>query len=141
MRTEAERAHLEAVVLAAGQATRFGGGKLTAPWRGGVLLDGVLAAAFAAPVRTVTLVTRDDAGAAMAAAPVFAGRRGHPAVIARSLFPDLLALTGDAGARAILDRLGPALALVAAPDDGVLFDVDERGDLEPKKPGSPLSRG
>lgn len=66
---------------------------------------------------------------APAAAPVFEGQRGHPALIGPALLPRLLTLHGDAGARAILKDLGEALALVAAPDDGVLFDVDERGDL------------
>ena len=51
---------LEAIVLAAGAGSRFGGAKLTAPWRGGVLIDGALAAAFAAPARSVTLVTGAD---------------------------------------------------------------------------------
>lgn len=193
-------ARLEAVVLAAGAGRRFGGGKLTAPWRGGVLLDGALAAAFAAPVRGVTVVTGVDAEAvaaaaracaertgqstrlrivhaadhaegmaaslragiaalppnaggafvflgdmprvpaavlgplaeqlaagALCAAPTFQGARGHPAVFAAALFPELLALTGDEGARKVLERVGPAR--VEAPDEGVLFDVDERGDL------------
>jgi molybdenum cofactor cytidylyltransferase len=53
-------AALEAIVLAGGAGSRFGGAKLTAPWRGGVLLDGALAAAFDAPVRTVTVVTGAD---------------------------------------------------------------------------------
>jgi len=203
MTTEARNcgARLEAVVLAAGAARRFGGGKLTAPYAGGVLLDGALAAAFAAPVRSVTLVTGTDAAAVEAAArvwaersgqaarlrivhasdhaegmaaslragvaslpedaagafvflgdmprvplavlellaarlgagdlcaaPVFQGRRGHPALFACALFPDLLALTGDQGARAVLQRVGAAL--VEAPDEGVLFDVDEAGDLD-----------
>ena len=200
MATEAPE--FEAVVLAAGAGRRFGGGKLLAPWAGGALLDGALAAAFAAPVRRVIVVTgtaaaqveavvrdfaaqtgaadrllvvhaddheegmgaslrraaaelpADCAGAfvflgdmprvphavleglaqavragAPAAAPVFEGRRGHPALIGKVLLPQLRALTGDAGARAILKDLGGALALVTAPDDGVLFDVDERGDL------------
>ncbi|HEX7947277.1 MAG TPA: NTP transferase domain-containing protein, partial [Phenylobacterium sp.] len=56
------------LVLAAGAGSRFGGGKLTAPFRDGVLLDGALAAAFAAPVRIVTLVTGADAGRVVAAA-------------------------------------------------------------------------
>ena len=191
---------LEVVVLAAGSARRFGGGKLVAQFAGGALLDGALAAAFAAPVRSVTVVTGADAPAVeaaarafgartgnaerlrvvhasdhaegmaaslragiaslrldvagafvflgdmprvphavleplaeliaqrhAAAAPVFQGRRGHPAVFARALFPDLTALSGDHGARAILDRVSPPL--VEAPDDGVLFDVDAPGDL------------
>jgi molybdenum cofactor cytidylyltransferase len=51
---------LEAIVLAGGAGVRFGGRKLTAPWRGRRLIDGALAAAFAAPVRSVTVVTGAD---------------------------------------------------------------------------------
>lgn len=200
MATEAPE--FEAVVLAAGAGRRFGGGKLLAPWAGGALLDGALAAAFAAPVRRVIVVTgtaaaeveaaarnfaarlgaearllvvyaadhdegmgaslrraaaelrADCAGAfvflgdmprvphavlgrlaaavrggAPAAAPIFEGQRGHPALIGAALLPELATLHGDAGARAILKGLGDRLALVEAPDDGVLFDVDEPGDL------------
>lgn len=50
-----------AVVLAAGAGRRFGGGKLLAPWRDGVLIDGALEAALAAPVADVTVVTGADA--------------------------------------------------------------------------------
>jgi len=202
MATGAEQTRLEAVVLAAGQGSRFGGGKLTAASGSGVLLDGALGAAFAAPARAVTVVTGADprvAGAAerfaagrgltarlrivhaadhaegmaaslragiaslapdaagafvflgdmprvpagvpdalakalaghVAAVPVFQGRRGHPALFARELFPQILGLRGDEGARAILDGLGPALARVEAADAGVLFDVDTPGDLAP----------
>lgn len=201
MATEAPE--FEAVVLAAGAGRRFGGGKLLAPWADGALLDGALAAAFAAPVRRVIVVTgtaaaqvealardhaerlgaasrllvvhaadheegmgaslrraagelpADCAGAfvflgdmprvphavleglaaavragAPAAAPTFAGQRGHPVLFGAGLLPQLRTLTGDAGARAVLKDLGEALALVAAPDDGVLFDVDRRQDLD-----------
>jgi molybdenum cofactor cytidylyltransferase len=183
-------------VLAAGAGTRFGGGKLLAPLGDGVLLDDALRAAFAAPVRAVTVVVGADAervaqaarvfdarvrivvaqdhasgmaaslkagvaslaadvdaafvflgdmprvplvvlGAleravadgAVAAAPVFEGRRGNPVVLARSLFAEIAKLTGDMGARKVLDGLGERLALVEAPDDGVLFDVDVPDDL------------
>ena len=188
-------------MLAAGAGARFGGGKLTAPWKGGVLLDAAMAVAVAAPARSVTVVWGADArvpaaarafaersgqagrlrlihaeraaegmaeslkaglvslpaestGAfvflgdmprvspslahelvqalatgALAAAPTFEGRRGHPVLFAAVLFPRLVALAGDRGAAAVLAELGDALALVASPDDGVLFDVDRLGDL------------
>ena len=59
--TEGGRAgSLEAIVLAAGAGTRFGGAKLTAPWRVGLLIHGALIAAFAAPARCVTVVTGTD---------------------------------------------------------------------------------
>jgi len=189
---------LEAVVLAAGAGSRFGGGKLLAAYGSGVLLHGALAAAFAAPARGVTVVTGADAAAvaaaarafdprvrlvhapdhaegmgaslrtgiaslpadaaaafvflgdmprvphdvarslaeavangSSAAAPTFGGRRGNPVLLARELFPGLLALQGDEGARRILQGLGDRLALVEAADDGVLFDVDQQSDMTP----------
>jgi molybdenum cofactor cytidylyltransferase len=67
---------LEAIVLAGGAGSRFGGGKLTAPWRDGVLIDGALRAAFAAPVRSVTVVIGADGNVA-AAARAFAERTGQ----------------------------------------------------------------
>jgi molybdenum cofactor cytidylyltransferase len=72
----ATKTALEAIVLAAGFGARFGGGKLTAPWRDGVLLDGALAAAFAAPVRSVTVVWGADP-AVPEAAKAFAERTGQ----------------------------------------------------------------
>lgn len=69
---------LDAIVLAAGMGSRFGGDKLTTPWHGGVLLDGALAAAFAAPVRFVTVVVGANPAVAPAAR-AFAEkvRQGH----------------------------------------------------------------
>jgi xanthine dehydrogenase accessory factor len=68
-------AGLHAVVLAAGQGARFGGAKLLERWRGAPVLHGALAAAFAAPVQTVTVVTGAHAEAVEAAARAFAAGR------------------------------------------------------------------
>jgi molybdenum cofactor cytidylyltransferase len=67
---------LEAIVLAGGAGSRFGGDKLTAPWRGGALIEGALAAALAAPGRSVTVVTGAD-GKVEAVARAFAERTGQ----------------------------------------------------------------
>jgi molybdenum cofactor cytidylyltransferase len=64
---------------------------------------------------------------ATAAAPVWQGRRGHPVGFARSLQSELLALSGDTGARTLLERHPPQLLEVE--DAGVLYDVDTPGDL------------
>lgn len=64
---------LDAIVLAAGAGKRFGGGKLTSDWADGVLLDGAIAAAFAAPARTVTVVWGAD-GRVLEAASRWASR-------------------------------------------------------------------
>ena len=185
-----------ALVLAAGSATRFGGRKVLADWNGAPLLHAALAAARAAPVAGITVVTGADAvevsasidafdpaigrihaadhaegmaaslragvaalpsgieavfvflgdmprvpqavlqgladavsAGAPASAPVFQGRRGNPVVLAREVFGAISALSGDVGARPILQALGTRVALVESPDDGVLFDVDTPGDL------------
>lgn len=187
-------APIYALVLAAGSGSRFGGGKLMAPWRGGALIDGALDAAFAAPAQAVYAVVGADpavaarakargarlveaadhalglsatlkagiaalppdaAGAlvllgdmpkvphavlgplvaavqagAPAAVPVFEGQVGNPAALSAALFPQVLALQGDRGARALIEGLGEALARVPAPDAGVLYDVDRPEDLE-----------
>jgi molybdenum cofactor cytidylyltransferase len=193
---------LQSLVLAAGFGSRFGGGKLTAPWHGRMLIEGALAAAMAAPVLTVTVVWGADsavpaavrayfegrgealrlklvnaehharglsaslkagieslpaecagvylflgdmprvphdvleplaealAAGAFAAAPVFDGQRGHPVLFGSALFADLLRLDGDKGAGSLLASLTQGqLALVPAPNDGVLYDVDLRTDL------------
>ena len=186
-------APIYAIVLAAGSGSRFGGGKLMAPWRGGVLLDGALDAAFAAPVEGVYVVVGADpavaaraeargarvveardhalglsaslkagiaalpgdaagalvllgdmpsvphailaplvqavAASALAAAPVFGGKLGNPAALSAALFPKVMALQGDRGARGVIEGLGEALARVPAPDAGILFDVDKPDDL------------
>lgn len=184
---------IHAIILAAGSGSRFGGGKLMTPWRGGVLLDGALDAAFAAPVETVTVVVGADPdveahakgrdarvaeakdhavglsaslkagiaslpwdaagvlvflgdmplvphgvlallveaieGGAPAAVPVFEGRIGNPAALSARLFPEVMALQGDRGARSILEALGDALVRVQSPGLGVLIDIDRPGDL------------
>ena len=77
MATEATRTlRLDAIVLAAGFGSRFGGGKLTSAWRGGLLIDGALGAALAAPVSEVVVVTGADAGVAGAVTD-FVRRRTH----------------------------------------------------------------
>lgn len=51
---------LAAIVLAAGSSTRFGGDKLSAPFRGEPLLHHAIRAARAAPVGEVLVVARPD---------------------------------------------------------------------------------
>jgi molybdenum cofactor cytidylyltransferase len=55
--------------------------------------------------------------------PVAQGRRGNPALLARSLFPDVMQLSGDAGARHILNKPGLKIVEVEAADD-VIVDID-----------------
>ena len=56
--------------------------------------------------------------------PVFGGKRGNPVLLARSLFPMVLALEGDIGAREILTAHEDLIETVAVEHDGILLDVD-----------------
>lgn len=67
---------------------------------------------------------------ALAAQPLFDGQPGHPALLARALYPQLLALAGDQGARAVLAGLGARRLLVPTTDLGVLFDIDRPEQLQ-----------
>ena len=74
------------------------------------------------------VVQRYKEGGAAIVAPTFRGVRGHPVLFDRSVFPELLALTGDRGARALADRDPTRLALVEL-DLPKPIDVDTPVDL------------
>ena len=62
-------------------------------------------------------------------APAYRGERGHPVGLAASYRDELLALTGDAGARGIINRDAAQMQLIEVDDPGVLRDIDTPGDL------------
>ncbi len=65
-------------------------------------------------------------------APMFAGRRGNPVLIARTHFAELLALPPDAAPRYLL-RNHP-VAHIAVGSDSILKDVDDRENYERLRP-------
>jgi len=67
------------------------------------------------------------AGAAIVA-PVYRGRRGHPVLFAHTLFPELLRLQGDEGARSLLGRPGADLVCIEVDDPAVIQDIDTPDD-------------
>lgn len=62
--------------------------------------------------------------------PFFRGRRGNPVLVARSLFPRLLSLSADTGARTLFDEYKTAILKVEFETDAVLVDVDTVQDYE-----------
>jgi len=66
---------------------------------------------------------------ALIAAPQFRNQRGHPVGFSAELRNELLALDGDQGARAVLERHCDALRLIECDDSGVLYDVDRKADI------------
>lgn len=79
---------------------------------------------------TIRRVAAAIAAGAAIVAPSFQGTRGHPVAFAARFGHELAALTGDSGARALLEREREALVLIDCDDPGVLLDIDRRADLE-----------
>lgn len=67
-------------------------------------------------------------GGASIVAPRFRGVPGHPVLFARAIFPELRALRGDQGARAIVER-APARVAIVGVDEAPPADVDVPADL------------
>ncbi len=65
-----------------------------------------------------------------ATAPEYQGRRGNPVILSRVLFPRIVRLSGDVGAREILAGIGPDLLRLPVNDPGVIHDVDTPEDYE-----------
>lgn len=62
--------------------------------------------------------------------PMFRGERGHPVGFDRRFRDELLALSGDAGARAVVSAHAAAVHRYEVDDPGVLQDLDTRADAE-----------
>ena len=75
-----------------------------------------------------SLISRYRATGAPIVAPVYRGQRGNPVLFDRALFPELLAVRGDRGGRALLDRYREQVELAAVDDPAVIADVDSPED-------------
>ena len=70
-----------------------------------------------------------EAGPDAVLQPVHAGRSGHPVGFGRGYFAALEKLTGDEGARRVLESAACRLVRFEVNDPGVLQDVDTPSDL------------
>lgn len=76
---------------------------------------------------TVTaLVAHHASDSAAVIYPTFRGQRGHPPLIGRELFAEILSGDGEGGLRALLQR--HEAAQVAVADEGILLDMDTLED-------------
>lgn len=64
-----------------------------------------------------------DAGRSVCV-PVYKGRRGNPVLWSQSFFPEMMELTGDKGARELLQEHQHVVHEVEMPSDDVLRDID-----------------
>jgi molybdenum cofactor cytidylyltransferase len=81
------------------------------------------------PVALCGALAEAAQGSGYAARPRHDGKPGHPVAFTRAAFGDLLTLTGDEGAAALLKARPDAVAYCETADRGVLFDIDTPADL------------
>ena len=77
-----------------------------------------------------TLIDAHEKKGAPVTVPTFEGRRGNPVILADSLFPEVMRLTGDTGARALFEAHWEEIQRVSVDDPAVLMDVDDPADYE-----------
>jgi molybdenum cofactor cytidylyltransferase len=94
-------------------------------------LEAVLLCLVDHPAVCAETVTRIMATYRQSGAPVviptYQGRRGHPVLIGRQVFAELLGLACDAGADSVVRRYLPATQFVEVEDEGIVVDVDDPG--------------
>ena len=78
---------------------------------------------------TIRLVMEQLVQGALIVAPSYHGERGHPVGLSGRLRNELLALTGDEGARHVVKRHLKDVVMIEVDDPGVLFDIDRREDI------------
>ena len=81
---------------------------------------------------TIVAVTEEGLRGGRAVAPSFGGRLGFPRALPASLFPDLLTLTGDRGAAAVIDWR--RAVWLDRQDPGILRDIDTPEDVQGRDP-------
>lgn len=81
------------------------------------------------PVAAVTALAAQLRAGASIVAPTYQGQRGHPVGFNRAFYRELACLSGDQGARHLLDEYNKQLSLTAVADPGILRDIDTPADL------------
>jgi molybdenum cofactor cytidylyltransferase len=62
--------------------------------------------------------------------PTYKGFRGNPVLLDRSVFPEVMALTGDIGCRAIFGNHLEGIVKQPVEDIGILLDLDSKDDFD-----------
>lgn len=73
------------------------------------------------------------------AAPSWQGQRGHPVGFAGSLKAELANLSGDAGAKAVVQAHRQQLRSIECNDPGVIRDIDTPADLPSPRQAEPIA--
>jgi molybdenum cofactor cytidylyltransferase len=87
------------------------------------------------PAHIDSLIAAFDPTSRPICVPLHAGRRGNPVLWSRRYIPDMLALTGDQGARPLLETHAEAITEVPVGTDTIFADFDTPETLATLKPG------
>jgi molybdenum cofactor cytidylyltransferase len=85
---------------------------------------------FVRPAVLDQIIDRYIESRAQIAIPTFRGFRGNPVLLDRSVFPEVMALTGDIGCRAIFGSHTEGIVKVPVGDIGILLDIDNKEDFD-----------
>jgi molybdenum cofactor cytidylyltransferase len=85
---------------------------------------------FVRPATLDRLIAEHHRSGAQIVIPTYRGFRGNPVLLDRSVFPEMMALNGDIGCRAIFGDHLEEIVKVPVDDVGILLDIDRQGDFE-----------
>ena len=111
-----------------GQSTSLSAGLLSLPPQTGSAVFLLADQPLVSPGLLRGLVEIHAAARPPIVAPLVRGQRGNPVLFDRSTFPDLLALSGDVGGRALFNRY--TVSWLPWNDASLLLDVDTPEDYQ-----------
>ncbi len=85
---------------------------------------------FVGPATVDQLISQYAESRAQIAIPTYRGFRGNPVLLDRSVFAEVMAITGDVGCRAIFGDHTEGIVKVPVDDIGILLDIDSKDDLD-----------
>src|SRR5215831_9350510 len=85
---------------------------------------------FVRPQTINRLISEHVRSKAQIVIPLYRGFRGNPVLLDRTVFPEVMALGGDIGCRAIFGGHLEGIVKVPVDDVGILLDIDRQSDFE-----------
>lgn len=85
---------------------------------------------FVRPETLDRMVASHRASAAQITIPLYKGFRGNPVLLDRSVFSEVMGLSGDVGCRAIFGSHTQGIHKLDVDDPGILLDIDSFEDFE-----------
>ena len=116
--------------FATGQSSSLRAGVAALPAATGAALILLSDQPFVTPDIIAALVAAWRSGGGPIVVPVYRGQRGTPVLFDRVLFPELLAVHGDQGARSVIAGNPARVTAVMFDDDQPLVDIDTPAEYQ-----------